>query len=1444
MADSRILEVMIATDDHRMLSANAEAWWLVQNDVFIPFETFLTEESKQLFLEHLSTSDTSWFLAFFSKEPGIAYLTRIEPESSSCNSGATIRVVLTRLDLLMEEHLRQNDGLLSYEAMLSFHDDLYFEYVAERDQVTLFNTRQSHFARGNISLDEFRRQLERNCDQEAIPALQEWMDHLRKGTPRFQLNIPCNVINREDQGVFSVLVRGMRAHHRNGKSTLVGIMHPMRERNNEENEISYDPLTGAVSREHIIRIAQDRINRLKVEGTALAILDIDYFKHINDNYGHQRGDEILRQVTAIMQEEIKSAGMVGRIGGDEFMLLFYHVSGEVELRAYLRSIKSVIGATLDQVTVSIGAAVYPDDAADYNDVFMVADYCLYLAKDKGRNRYIIHTLAKHPSVDEIRKIQMEGERSLIKGRDDLSLGEVLVQMRFQTRYGKQPPLAMLLNEFASRASIPLISLWRRDDRSLAAAGGKEKQDVDALHKYFENHSPEELWIPRYVCDGMCVVNTVDNPEEGYPEVREPLTACGVGSYIYIPFNDPDGIPAALIFAVVHRKVFWNEQQYMHFRLFADMIAGCRIHPDTDDKRYRFSEEARAALECLQQPLAVYQVIDGQLNTLIVSDGFCHLLGYQDRAQAVYDMDHHMYTRTHPDDKQRIVDAAARYAAGGDTYDVVFRTRAGMDSGYRVIHASGKRFYTETGARIAHIWYMDEGVYSEGDDPASTGMNRTLNRALHEESILKAAHYDDLTGLPNLSYFFKLCEAGKAKVFSEGKQGVLLYMDLYGMKYFNHRFGFARGDQLLKAFSGVLIRVFGRDNSCHISGDRFAACTSERVLEERLQQLFTEAEQMNEGDNLPIRVGVYTTAVEDVPVSSAYDRAKLACDDIRKVEHSTVNYYKTELSETARRKQYIVANIDRAIREGWIQVYYQPIVRAVSEKVCEEEALARWIDPVEGFLSPAEFIPHLENADLIYKLDLFVLEQVLEKIRGHKDSGVAIVPHSINLSRADFDTCDIVEEIRKRVDEAGVSRQLITIEITESVIGSDFDFMKEQVARFRKLGFPVWMDDFGSGYSTLDVLQSIQFDLIKFDMGFMRRLHEGEQGKIILTELMRMALSLGVDTVCEGVETEEQCRFLQEIGCSKLQGFYFSKPIPLEEIRKRYREGLRTEFEFPECAAYYESIGRLNLYDLSMIASQEDSFQHAFNTVPMAIMEICGDKARYVRSNPSYRKFTRRFFHFDLADIDKEFRKYSAAFMDHIIQNCCGQGFRSFFHERMPDGAVVHSFARRIDTNPVTGEIAVAIAVLSISDPTDGESYADIARALASDYYNIYVVDLDTERFIEYTSPVGQDELAEERHGTGFFAAARRDTKTRIFEEDRKWFLTWFTKENVIRELDEQGVLTTTYRLIDTGSPVHVTMKITRLQGTNRIILGVSLIDSQIKQQAPKERPKQNRARND
>ena len=485
------------------------------------------------------------------------------------------------------------------------------------------------------------------------------------------------------------------------------------------------------------------------------------------------------------------------------------------------------------------------------------------------------------------------------------------------------------------------------------------------------------------------------------------------------------------------------------------------------ERYKYSDEAKTVLEGLEQPLAVYQLIDGHIITLVVSDGFCRLLGYRDRAQAVYDMDHDMYKDTHPDDKERISAAAWRFAEGGDDYDVIFRTKAGVDSDYQVIHAHGKHVYTESGVRLAHVWYMDEGKYVEGDEASGTKMNRELNSILHEESIIKALRYDALTGLPNLAYFFKLCEIGKARVFREGKQGALLYMDLDGMKYFNHKNGFAEGDNLLKSFAMLLSDTFGHEDSCHIGADRFVVSATDDGLEEKLVHLFAQFERMDQ--HLPVRVGIYSTRIEDVPVSSAYDRAKMACDELRKSDVSAFNYYSENLRKTVKRRQYIQSGIDRAISEKWIQVYFQPIVRAVNGKVCDEEALARWIDPEEGFLSPAEFIPQLESSGQIYKLDLYVLEQVLEKMHSQRKEGLYIVPHSINLSRSDFDSCDIVEEIRKRVDEAGIARELITIEITESMIGSDFDFMKNQVERFWDLGFPVWMDDFGSGYSSLDVL---------------------------------------------------------------------------------------------------------------------------------------------------------------------------------------------------------------------------------------------------------------------------------------------------------------------------------------------------------------------------------------
>ena len=845
------------------------------------------------------------------------------------------------------------------------------------------------------------------------------------------------------------------------------------------------------------------------------------------------------------------------------------------------------------------------------------------------------------------------------------------------------------------------------------------------------------------------------------------------------------------------------------------------------EKYELTKEYKSFIEGLRQPFAVYQYVDKKVVTLALSDGFCEFLGYEDRAQAYYDMDHDMYRDAHPDDAARIANAAVQFATKGGRLVVIYRIRKKGTPGYVVIHAVGEHVTTETGVRLAHVWYTEEGEYKEG---SGSELSRAMSNALHEESILKANRYDYLTGLPSMTYFFELAEVERNAIREAGGRSALLFFNLRGMKHYNQKYSFAEGDRVLRSFANLLSRVFHNENCCHIGANHFSVIADENGLEEILCRLFEKWQEMNAETYLPVCVGIYPDRMEEVPISSAFDRAKMACDAIKVTHSSKFNYYSQDLKDDFEKQQYILENFDRAIAEKWIQVYYQPIIRAVNGRACDEEALARWIDPVRGFLPPLSFIPYLEDAGLIYRLDLYVLEQVLRDMKTKEAEGLYSIPHSINLSRSDFEACDIVEEVRKRVDAAGIGRDRISIEITESVIGSDFEFMKAQVERFQALGFPGWMDDFGSGYSSLDVLRGIKFNLIKFDMGFMRKLDESHNGRVILSELIRMAIALNVDTVCEGVETEEQVRFLQENGCSKLQGYYFSKPVPFAHALEWHKAHKQDGYENPEESAYYESIGRINLYDFATIASEdEDAFHNAFNTLPIGIIEVRGDTSRFVRSNPSYREFVNRFFHFDLSAQGSSFTKHEGGFMNNIVQACCEQGLRSFYDEKMPDGSVVHSFARRIGVNPVTGSIAVAVAVLFISGPDEGETYMDIARALATDYYNIYVVDLETDQYTEYSSLVGRQEMTMERHGEDFFESSKRDAY-RIYEEDQETFYAAFSKENILKALDKQGVFTATYRLMDTGVPVYVNMKVTRMQqDSSRIIIGISIIDAQMKQ---------------
>lgn len=305
------------------------------------------------------------------------------------------------------------------------------------------------------------------------------------------------------------------------------------------------------------------------------------------------------------------------------------------------------------------------------------------------------------------------------------------------------------------------------------------------------------------------------------------------------------------------------------------------------------------------------------------------------------------------------------------------------------------------------------------------------------------------------------------------------------------------------------------------------------------------------------------------------------------------------------RQYIQTHIDEALEKGWIRLYYQPVVRALSRTLAGYEALARWQDPVRGLISPAAFIPALEEIHAIHKLDLYMVDQICSLYGPRKNLGFPTVPISFNLSRLDFFDCDIHAEISRRVDRAGVPHGNLAIEITESVFVQDMSVIAPILDQFRQDGYSLWMDDFGSGYSSLNVLKDYAFDTIKLDMEFLRRF--SDRAKVIVESVIRMAKDLNIQTLAEGVETEAQAEFLRSIGCSLLQGFLFSKPFEMTR-EKVVQKDLGLIHETPEVRKYFDRAAQVDL----------------LTDTPLALVEFRQNTAeehnfRFLFANDGYRK---------------------------------------------------------------------------------------------------------------------------------------------------------------------------------------------------------------------------------
>ena len=565
--------------------------------------------------------------------------------------------------------------------------------------------------------------------------------------------------------------------------------------------------------------------------------------------------------------------------------------------------------------------------------------------------------------------------------------------------------------------------------------------------------------------------------------------------------------------------------------------------------YQFSDELRNAYEAFAIPIVIHQFLNEKVVPLLVSDGFCRLTDL-DRPRAMDLMRSGQYSRIHPDDVGKVARVSIEFAHHRSDYDLLIRCL--HQDGYHLIHVVGFWQTMPDGTELAFLTYTDVSASKKAIEDSD------MKYLLFQQDQF---YRDPLTGLPNINYLHEFADERVSVIRAEGKTPVLIYSDVVSMQFYNNQYGFSEGDELILLISQKLKKYFPDALICRGADDHLILLDTyvdEEDLAHRLIGANNEIREDAYGNTSGIQAGV---CVYDQNTRSAVavDHARNALKRIGSDLNTIYRLYSQLADEHYWGERYIVQNLDNALEQGWIKVFYQGIGRVQTDRTACFEALARWIDPNRGTISPGEFIPVLEKYHLLYKLDLYMVEQVCKEIPIRAEAGLPLLPVSVNFAAQDFVYRNIPEEIealyRRYEMDKYVSRNCFIVEITERDIATASDRFQAQLRALREKGYQLWLDDFGSGYSSLNVFSRFEIDLIKFDMALIQDLDSrGGLNRKIIKAMIEIARGLQIHTLAEGIEKPEQQQFLREVGCELSQGFLYRRPESLNTILFKIANG--------------------------------------------------------------------------------------------------------------------------------------------------------------------------------------------------------------------------------------------------------------------------------------------------
>lgn len=903
----------------------------------------------------------------------------------------------------------------------------------------------------------------------------------------------------------------------------------------------HDPLTNLLNRS----ATKERIEKCftRTQGNEehlLLIIDIDNFKQSNDRWGHLYGDYVLEEFSSRLANLFLPTDVIGRIGGDEFVVLR---KGLRDYESTDKIIEAIFSMTADKIgglkeghnlTCSVGAAIYPIHGSNYETLFKSADIALYRAKNCGKNRFVIYSsdlvFMQEFGETELKKFDESSRDASPSTLERFDVERRLADFALNLINEKRDisvAVAEIFDEIGKFYGLGRICIVEKDVMTGKVCINHEwcGNGAASMRSILEQHG-EDLWQElciHHKSEAIFRCDDVFHSDEMSDRILTIYSLLGTKGTMHYGLFDSDKMIACLVFNTTGTLRRWTNSEVATLTTVAKILSSHLL-------RNRSKIELENEIFFMQsminnQRLSNYAIKPYTYEILYATEYTEKLFPYLKLGETCYRTIMHRDTPCDFCPVRGLSDSVSRYTTEfySNENEAWFSTTAST-----VMSPSGEHMYL--------VCWSDVTGFVE-----------------------RVKSKDTLTGLLTFERF----EAESLKLIStDRKKYAIDYFDVSRFKYINNEWGYSAGNELLKFIARIMSMSLSSDERiCRITGDTFIALleyTDEEALRERLTSNFlVQYSQMKERFpkiNPVISSGLYFLKNGEHDLSVAIDKANAARKTVKSFHKSALAVFDEKLNYRLNREKEIENKMHESLANDEFRIFIQPKVNLANGKIIGAEALLRWILPDGRTIMPMDFIPVFERNGFIAELDFFVYDKVFAEMRRWLDMGVSPVTVSVNVSRVHINETQFRDKLLSLLNVYDIPAYYIELELTESIFFDDLQPLSKLMSQLRSDGFSISIDDFGSGYSSLNLLKTLPVDIIKLDKEFFLSRTMDDRDKTVISSIISLAKGLGLKVISEGVETPEQIRYLSDIGCDMAQGFYFYKPMPISDFEHLLDKG--------------------------------------------------------------------------------------------------------------------------------------------------------------------------------------------------------------------------------------------------------------------------------------------------